>query len=154
MSGRSVMVETLYALAKQATISYTTPSNCLDVWDLSGCLPNCKEVEAAAKEAALANFHEIAPCESFLQIQPCQLQELLADPRLASSDEEFVYGAVMRWLGAQTPMPEFADVAELMALIRYPMMRPDFVKEHVLTRSSRVTAHESFCWIRIRPLAV
>ena len=66
----------------------------------------------------LANFHDIVPNESFLQIQPCQLQELLADPRLESSDEEFVYGAVMRWLGAQTPMPMFADVAELMALIR------------------------------------
>lgn len=125
------MEETLYELAKQAAKAHITPGNSLSVWELTSRLPDCKDVEAAAKEVVLSRFNDVVPFDSFLQTQKWQLEELLADKRLASPDEEFVYEAVMRWLGAQRPMPMFADVAELMALIRYPLMRPSFVQESV-----------------------
>jgi hypothetical protein len=123
----------LYQLAKQATISHITPANCLSVWQVTSLLPACKDLEAAAMEAVLTNFYEIARCESFLRIRKCQLQELLADQRLVSPNEEFVYETVMLWLGAQRSMPMFADVDKLMALIQYPLLQPEFVQEHVRT---------------------
>ena len=108
------MEESLYELAKQAAKAHITPGSSLSVWELTSRLPDCKDVEAAAKEVVLSRFNDVVPFDSFLQAQKWQLEELLADERLASPDEEFVYEAVMRWLGAQRPMPMFADVAELM----------------------------------------
>ena len=56
---------------------------------------------------------------------------LLASNLLKVADEEAVYSAAVKWLHAQAPPPAEDDALALLRLVRFPLLRREFVQETV-----------------------
>ena len=61
-----------------------------------------------------------------------RLAALLEDDGLRAEGEEQVFDALVAWHNAQAPPPDEADLAGLLSLVRFPLMRAEHVREVVM----------------------
>ena len=61
-----------------------------------------------------------------------RLAALLQDDALRLEGEEQAFDALVAWHDAQAPPPDEADLAGLLSLVRFPLMRAEHVREVVM----------------------
>ena len=115
------------ATAMSAHLSATTALTYWAVADRQGL----SQLAADAVSAAARHFEQIAATPAWLSTPAQTVRALLASDRLKVAGEEAVYTAVVKWLHAQAPPPAEDDALALLRLVRFPLLRREFVQETV-----------------------
>ena len=115
------------AKAMSAHLSATTALTYWAVADRQGL----SQLAAHAVSAAARHFEQIAATPAWLSTPAQTVRALLASDRLKVAGEEAVYTAVVKWLHAQAPPPAEDDALALLRLVRFPLLRREFVQETV-----------------------
>ena len=115
------------AKAMSAHLSATTALAFWAVADRQGL----SQLAADAVSAAARHFEQIAATPAWLSAPAETVRVLLASDRLKVADEEAVYSAAVKWLHAQAPPPAEDDALALLRLVRFPLLRREFVQETV-----------------------
>jgi hypothetical protein len=115
------------AKAMSAHLSATTALAFWAVADRQGL----SQLAADAVSAAARHFEQIAATPAWLSAPAETVRVLLASNRLKVAGEEAVYSAVVKWLHAQAPPPAEDDALALLRLVRFPLLRREFVQETV-----------------------
>jgi len=89
------------------------------------------QLAADAVSAAARHFEQIAATPAWLSTPAETVRALLASDRLKVAGEEAVYTAAVKWLHAQAPPPAEDDALALLRLVRFPLLRREFVQETV-----------------------
>jgi len=89
------------------------------------------KLAADAMSAAARHFEQIAATPAWLSTPAETVRALLASDRLEVAGEEAVYTAAVKWLHAQAPPPAEDDALALLRLVRFPLLRREFVQETV-----------------------
>ena len=115
------------AKAMSAHLSATTALAFWAVADRQGL----SQLAADAVSAAARHFEQIAATPAWLSAPAETVRVLLASDQLKVADEEAVYSAAVKWLHAQAPPPAEDDALALLRLVRFPLLRREFVQETV-----------------------
>jgi len=115
------------AKAMSAHLSATTALAYWAVADRQGL----SQLAADAVSAAARHFEQIAATPAWLSTPAETVRALLASDRLKVAGEEAVYTAAVKWLHAQAPPPAEDDALALLRLVRFPLLRREFVQETV-----------------------
>ncbi|KAL1496274.1 hypothetical protein AB1Y20_016237 [Prymnesium parvum] len=110
------------------------PSNCVGAWAIAEEY-QLQALGGAARAVALRAFETLRSRGALAQLQLRQLCMLLREDELRTDAEETVFEAVVAWHGAQRPRPAADDLVPLLSLVRFPLMDPAYVREHVMSSS-------------------
>ena len=101
------------------------PNTALQTWTVAD-RQDLASLKTAAATAVARHFDAVAASGAWAQAPVELVRQLLASDRLAVGDETCAYHAAIGWLRAQSPPLPAEDAAALLALVRFPLMTPDF----------------------------
>lgn len=109
-----------------------SPSTAMDAW--AAAQRHERPILAAEAQAvACRHFEHISASAEWENTSPSLVHALLADETLAVSKEESVYCAALRWIKARAPPLSTAEVAAMLAHVRFPQCACTFFSDTVRT---------------------
>ena len=99
-----------------------------------------EKLAAEAATAACRHFTSVVLSEDWLTLPSPLVHALLSDDRLRVGSEEQVYNAAITWLKAQQPPVDAETAANVLALVRYPLVSPAFMRDVVSKEALLQTA--------------
>ena len=126
-----LQITSLQESAATAISHRLLPANCLGAWALAEEY-QLHSLEAAARAEALRAFEVLLSGGALAGLPFAQLCTLLDDDSLRTEAEERVFEAVVSWHGAQHPPPPPEVVVDLLTRVRFPLMRPEYVRGRVM----------------------
>ncbi len=108
-------------------------SNCLGI-RLFAHTHSCEELQVTSHQYALNNFMKVSQEEEFLLLSFEEISSLVSSSQLNVTDEETVYGAVMRWLKHNLNERE-KHFASLLSYVRLPLLSREYLLSQVMGES-------------------
>jgi len=127
-----LQVSCLQTAAMEALIDQLSPLNCIRMWAF-GEDHSMPALEAAARQVALRDFDDVVALDAFQDAPLAHIQSLLADDCVGAKHEELVYEAALRWLRRRESQLDEELVILVFSLVRFPLIDPLYLKEHVLS---------------------
>ena len=119
-------IDDLMRVAAKAATLRLGPSTALGAWSVAEPHAELSALAAAAQRIASRSFSAIVvDGAAWASVPIARVCALLADDRLAISEEEEVYAAAIAWISVRGV--ESSEATRLLALIRYAHLQPDFV---------------------------
>ena len=125
-----LQIPPLVDAAAKAMSAHLSAATALAFWAVAD-RQGLSQLAADAVSAAARHFEQIAATPAWLSAPAETVRVLLASDRLKVADEEAVYSAAVKWLHAQAPPPAEDDALALLRLVRFPLLRREFVQETV-----------------------
>ena len=125
-----LQIPPLVDAAAKAMSTHLSAATALAFWAVAD-RQGLSQLAADAVSAAARHFEQIAATPAWLSAPAETVRVLLASDRLKVADEEAVYSAAVKWLHAQAPLPAEDDALALLRLVRFPLLRREFVQETV-----------------------
>ena len=120
----------LMEAAVTTMVARVGPSNTLSIWHVAES-HGIQALEEAAVTSACKHFSSVAASDEWLQVPATQARALLSDARLCVKSEEEVYHAAIAWLRARDPPADPTTAADLLTLVRFPLVSSAFVRDVV-----------------------
>ena len=107
-----------------------TVDSCIGAWALAERY-TAPALEAAAAKFCLEHFNELVANETIGALSPSSMVLLLGRDNLLADKEEDVFVGLEAWWRAQSPAPDSAVLVALAKLVRFPVMKKEFVRGRV-----------------------
>ena len=82
----------------------------------------CAQAQQHCRAVLLRDFAAAVRQPAFRKLELATIAELLEDDSLACEEEEVVLQGLSAWCTAQEPLPPDAQLAQLLALVRWPLL--------------------------------
>lgn len=106
-------------------------SNCLAIFRL-GLMLDCPRLAVASRDFLCDRFSLITRDEEFYQLSPDELIAIISSDSLNVEKEELVFEMVMKW-ATKEKESRVKALPVIFESIRFRLMPPDYVKDHVGT---------------------
>ena len=121
-------IASLLSVSSAFLVETLSVETCIASWDvaLSIARPELDPLRSACERKAIAAFEELAARPEFACLSAAQLKPLLESDNIRVK-EEAIFNSLVNWLSeCRPPLPQ-ASAVRLLSLIRYPLMKPDFI---------------------------
>ncbi|KAI1290102.1 Actin-binding protein IPP [Halotydeus destructor] len=112
-------------------------SNAVGVFRFAECY-NCTELKLTAKRFIERHFAEVVKEDEFYELPKTLLQQFLRSEGLSIYSEFQVFEATMKWI-LKSPESRREHVAELLELVRLPLVSPKQIESFIADCSDQLT---------------
>lgn len=104
-------------------------SNCIGITDFAS-EHGCTDLETKGREYIYKNFSDVIKCDEFLQLNPCQLINLIKHDELNIKCESEVFNAVIRWVQHDSEK-RLCKLENMLSAVRCHFLSPNFLEKQL-----------------------